>query len=63
MQAIDEDLQLNKYILNLITDIKKIYIIKNRPFHNPLIIHVASLEEAKMIGKLNNTAMKMAKAF
>ena len=45
------------------SSIKKIYIIKNRPLHNPLIIHVASLEEAKMIGKLNNTAMKLAKAF
>ena len=46
-----------------VPDSEKIYIIKNRPLHNPLIIHVASLEEAKMIGKLNNTAMKMAKAF
>jgi len=45
------------------SSIKKIYMIKNRPLHNPLIIHVASLEEAKMIGKLNNTAMKLAKAF
>lgn len=45
------------------SSIKKIYLIKNRPLHNPLIIHVATLEQAKIIGKFNNTAMKMARVF
>ena len=33
--------------------VSKIYEIKKRPFHNPLIIHVASLEQAKNYGIFN----------
>ena len=45
------------------SSIKKIYEIKNRPLHNPLIIHVAKLEQAKKIGIFNNIAKKLAEAF
>ncbi|USO02153.1 MAG: threonylcarbamoyl-AMP synthase [Alphaproteobacteria bacterium] len=41
----------------------KIYKAKNRPTKNPLIIHVASLEEAMKYGVFNEDSLKLAKHF
>ena len=43
--------------------VTKIYNIKMRPFHNPLIIHVSSLEQAKQYGVFNEYSQKLAKKF
>jgi len=41
----------------------KIFYFKNRPAINPLIVHVASLEQAKEIGQFNEIAEKIAEKF
>ncbi len=43
--------------------VRKIYDVKDRPSFNPLIVHVATLEQAKTIGHFNEAAEKAAKAF
>lgn len=42
---------------------KKIYAAKGRPSDNPLIIHVASPEDAEPYAQTNDTYYKLAKAF
>ena len=42
---------------------KKIYAAKGRPSDNPLIIHIASPEEAEAFATTNDTFYKLAKAF
>lgn len=42
---------------------QKIYHLKGRPSFNPLIVHVASLEQAKLIGEFSGVATKLAKKF
>lgn len=42
---------------------KKIYAAKGRPSDNPLIIHIASPEEAEAFAATNDTFYKLAKAF
>ncbi|HJD55268.1 MAG TPA: threonylcarbamoyl-AMP synthase [Rickettsia endosymbiont of Pyrocoelia pectoralis] len=41
----------------------KIFQFKNRPAINPLIVHVASIEQAKEIGEFNDLAEKIAEKF
>lgn len=41
--------------------VAKIFDIKNRPSLNPLIIHVASIEQAESIGQFNQDAYKLSK--
>lgn len=41
----------------------KIYQAKGRPSFNPLIAHIANLEQAEQIGVFNETARKLVKAF
>ncbi|MCZ6886724.1 MAG: L-threonylcarbamoyladenylate synthase [Rickettsia endosymbiont of Ixodes persulcatus] len=41
----------------------KIFQFKNRPAINPLIVHVASIEQAKEIGEFNDLAIKIAEKF
>ncbi|WP_269429003.1 L-threonylcarbamoyladenylate synthase [Rickettsia endosymbiont of Ixodes pacificus] len=41
----------------------KIFQFKNRPAINPLIVHVASIEQAKEIGEFNDLATKIAEKF
>ena len=41
----------------------KIFQFKNRPAINPLIVHVASIEQAKEIGEFNDLATKIAETF
>jgi L-threonylcarbamoyladenylate synthase len=43
--------------------VSKIYHIKNRPAFNPLIVHVATLEQAMEIGVFNQDALKIAQHF
>ena len=43
--------------------VSKIYKTKKRPFHNPLIIHVASLEQAKNYGIFDYHSENLAKKF
>ncbi len=43
--------------------VARIYQTKGRPSFNPLISHVASLEQAEKYGMFNDTARKLAKAF
>jgi L-threonylcarbamoyladenylate synthase len=43
--------------------IKRIYEIKGRPSHNPLIIHVASLKQAKQYAEFNDIAEQVASLF
>lgn len=43
--------------------VSKIYALKNRPHFNPLIAHVASLDDAKVLGLFSETALTLAKAF
>ncbi len=38
----------------------KIYEAKGRPAHNPLIVHVSSLDQAKSLAEFNNDALKIA---
>lgn len=40
--------------------VAKIYALKNRPLHNPLIIHVASVEDAEKIGQFDSRAQTLA---
>jgi L-threonylcarbamoyladenylate synthase len=42
---------------------QKIYSLKNRPASNPLIVHVASIDQAKQIGHFSPTALKLAEHF
>ena len=42
---------------------QKIFQIKGRPNINPLIVHVATVEQAKTIGEFNDDALKLAKLF
>ncbi len=41
----------------------KIYALKGRPSNNPLIVHVASLEQAMAIGEFSELACKVAENF
>jgi len=41
----------------------KIYKLKQRPFKNPLIIHVSSLDEAMEYGEFNEDSLKLAQHF
>jgi L-threonylcarbamoyladenylate synthase len=41
----------------------KIYELKSRPSYNPLIVHVATLEQAFEIGDFSNNAKRVANAF
>jgi len=43
--------------------VEKIYSIKGRPSHNPLIIHVANIQTAERYVTLNPTAKKLMDAF
>lgn len=43
--------------------VKKIYAAKGRPSHNPLIIHVSSLDMAQQYAKFTPQALTLAKAF
>ena len=43
--------------------VEKIYEIKGRPAHNPLIIHVPTLASAKPYVEINATALKLMEAF
>jgi len=42
---------------------QKIYQLKGRPSFNPLIVHVADLNQAKLIGEFSDVAIKLAKKF
>ena len=43
--------------------VKKIFKAKGRPQDNPLILHVASIEQAEELGYINDEARKMLEAF
>lgn len=43
--------------------VEKVYAIKGRPRSHPLIVHVASLEVARMWGELNKEALLLAEHF
>ena len=43
--------------------IKKIFILKNRPSYNPLIIHYKNLEDLKKDALINNYFLKLYKVF
>ncbi len=43
--------------------VKKIYEAKGRPSDNPLILHIASMEDIEPIAQLNENAIKLAAAF
>lgn len=43
--------------------IASIYAAKNRPEFNPLIVHVSSVEQAKMLVEWNEVAEKLSRAF
>ena len=43
--------------------VKKIYEAKGRPSDNPLILHIASMEDIEPIAYLNENAIKLAAAF
>ena len=47
----------------ILTILKKIFHIKNRPFSNPIICHFENLEKIYEHVELNSTALKLAKAF
>lgn len=42
---------------------QKIFKIKNRPSINPLIVHVATMSQAKTIGEFNADALKLSEVF
>lgn len=42
---------------------QKIFQIKGRPSVNPLIVHIATIEQAKTIGEFNDDAKKIAELF
>ncbi|MAI29597.1 MAG: threonylcarbamoyl-AMP synthase [Rickettsiales bacterium] len=48
---------------NSIFSIESVYNLKKRPFFNPLIIHVSTLEMACKIAVFNNLSKKIAKHF
>lgn len=41
----------------------KIFALKGRPAHNPLIVHVASIEDAEELAELSEEALLLTKAF
>jgi L-threonylcarbamoyladenylate synthase len=43
--------------------VKKIYLLKKRPYKNPLIVHYYNLEQLKKDAKLNNNFFKLYKKF
>jgi L-threonylcarbamoyladenylate synthase len=43
--------------------VAKVYEAKGRPVFNPLIVHVASLEDALALGEFNDVARRLADAF
>ena len=44
--------------------LRKIYALKNRPFYNPLILHIHSLKQLQTVAaEIPNTAFKLAEAF
>jgi len=43
--------------------VKKIYLLKKRPYKNPLIVHYYNLEQLKKDAKLNNNFLKLYKKF
>jgi L-threonylcarbamoyladenylate synthase len=43
--------------------VKRIYEAKGRPDFNPLIVHVAGLEQAKAIGRFSGAAEALAAAY
>ena len=43
--------------------VKKIFILKKRPFYNPLIIHFKNLKKLKKDALINNSFIKLYKAF
>lgn len=43
--------------------VEKIFIAKNRPFDNPLIVHVASIEQAKRVAYVSKEAEQLFKKF
>lgn len=43
--------------------VARVYEAKGRPQFNPLIVHVASLAEAEAIGRLDDLALALARAF
>jgi L-threonylcarbamoyladenylate synthase len=43
--------------------VKKIYELKNRPSFNPLIVHVASLNQALKLAHFSKTALRLANCF
>jgi L-threonylcarbamoyladenylate synthase len=43
--------------------VAKVFAAKNRPSFNPLIVHVASLEEAAALGEFGTEASELAKLF
>lgn len=43
--------------------VARVYTAKGRPSFNPLIVHVADLDHAKLYAEFNDTALKLASAF
>ena len=43
--------------------VKKIYLLKKRPYKNPLIVHYYNLEQLKKDAKLNDNFFKLYKKF
>jgi L-threonylcarbamoyladenylate synthase len=43
--------------------VAQVFVAKNRPSFNPLIVHVASLEEAAALGEFGREASELAKLF
>src|SRR3712207_6018632 len=43
--------------------VAQVYAIKGRPAFNPLIAHVASLEEAERLGRFSPLARRLGEAF
>jgi len=45
------------------TAVRKIFQAKGRPGDNPLIVHVASIEQAAEVAEVNETALSLMRAF
>lgn len=43
--------------------VKRVFDIKGRPYHHPLIVHVANSQEATKWGEFNEHALQLSKAF
>jgi len=43
--------------------VAKVFEAKNRPFFDPLIVHVASIEQAQEVAELNDAATALFKQF